>query len=99
MSDYNPWYDPTEEIKAQTERENIRIKARMKLTHADDGNDYGRCSCGADLEPVWFEEQEWKAGVYTGRVRVNMNYLICPRCMKKECVDGETFAGPWHYKK
>lgn len=97
MSDYNPWYDPAEEVKEQTEHENARIKARMKLTHADDSNKYGRCSCSADLEPVWCEEKEWINGAYTGRIRSNVNYLICPVCLKKQCVD-DSFAGPWRNK-
>lgn len=61
---------------------------------------YGECSnCGAELEAVWFTEEEYKTiqGTMckTGRKRRAVDYLICPICMQKECVD-DSFDGPWH---
>lgn len=60
---------------------------------------YGECSnCGAELEAVWFTEYEYKTNqgiMYkTGRKRRAVDYLICPICMRKECVD-DSFDGPW----
>lgn len=56
---------------------------------------YGICSrCERDLEPVWFEEEEFKRGRPTGRTRRACSHLECPVCLKKECID-DTFDGPW----
>ena len=64
--------------------------------------DFGLCShCNSKLEPVWFTEEETKiyrqtGGLYkTGRKRRNVDYLICPICLHKECVD-DTFASDWY---
>jgi ribosomal protein L40E len=61
---------------------------------------YGICAeCGADLEPVWFEEEEIETmhGIMykTGRKRRAVDYLICPICFARECVDN-SFDEPWH---
>lgn len=56
---------------------------------------YGSCSeCGADLEAVFFTELEYKNGVHTGRQRRAVDYLVCPICFTRECVD-DTFDEPW----
>lgn len=62
---------------------------------------FGKCPCcGAELEAIWFEEEE---EVYeppikyirrTGRKRRNIAYLECPECWHKEAVD-DSFAGEW----
>lgn len=64
-------------------------------------NIYGTCSrCNIPLEPVWFMEKEIKHNngirIETGRKRQACSYLICPKCLRKECVD-DTFDGEWHY--
>lgn len=52
---------------------------------------YGNCSeCGSSLIPVWFIEEEYE----TGRTRKAVDYLFCPNCLNKECVD-DSFDGPW----
>ena len=63
---------------------------------------YGKCSsCGTELEAVWFIEAEekydsgTKTYYKTGRKRKNTNYLECPICGHKECVD-DSFAGEWY---
>ena len=61
---------------------------------------YGQCeNCGTDLEAVWFEEEEYETahGVRykTGRKRRAVDYLICPICLERECVD-DSFDGPWY---
>lgn len=48
---------------------------------------YGKCSCGADLTPVWYTKEEYKTtpnGVMrpTGRVRRAVDHLICPNCFR-----------------
>lgn len=62
-------------------------------------SDYGTCpSCSAELEPVWFVEEETKivGGVLTktGRKRKACDCLVCPACLHEETVD-DTFDGPW----
>jgi hypothetical protein len=62
---------------------------------------YGFCKyCYTQLEPVWFEDMEevYENGhqCQTGRWRKAVDYLICPNCLKKECVD-DTFDGAYHY--
>ena len=63
---------------------------------------YGDCSCGYPLEPVYFEEQEYKvisgSMIKTGRYRNAVSHLICENCGKNHCVD-DTFDGKWYYKK
>lgn len=61
---------------------------------------YGCChNCGADLEPVWFTEEETKVVggtmIRTGRKRRAVSHLECSECLKKEPVD-DSFDGPWH---
>lgn len=63
---------------------------------------FGICDdCEADLEAVWFEEEEVEiknGQLYqTGRVRKSVDYLYCPFCGKKFCVD-DTFDGVWRRK-
>ena len=64
---------------------------------------YGNCkTCGAELNPVFFIEDEIayegyggaRHPVRTGRKRRAVDYLVCDICGKKECVDN-TFDGPW----
>lgn len=60
---------------------------------------YGQCpECGADMEAVWFIDEEYKTmqGMMykTGRKRQAVDYLVCPVCYKRECVD-DSFDGPW----
>ena len=61
---------------------------------------YGKCKdCNIDLEPVWFEEEEYKIEYgrkyRTGRKRKAVSHLICPYCMKKYVVD-DSFDGNWY---
>lgn len=61
---------------------------------------YGECpKCGAFLEAVWFIEDEYKTlqGMLfkTGRKRRAVDFLVCPYCDHKECVD-DSFDGPWY---
>lgn len=63
---------------------------------------YGICAeCGVELEAVWCQEQEYVdfAGIQypTGKVRRAVDYLECPCCLKKNCVD-DSFDGPWREK-
>jgi len=60
---------------------------------------YGQCpECGADMEAVWFIDEEYKTmyGMQykTGRKRRAVDYLVCPMCFTKECVD-DSYDGPW----
>lgn len=63
-------------------------------------SEYGTChKCGNPLEPVWFQEEEYRKGtigtlIKTGRTRTACSHLECPRCFTKVCVD-DTFDGPW----
>ena len=62
---------------------------------------YGYCSeCDAPMLPVWFTEYEEETiGGYrhkTGRKREACDYLYCPICGTRECVD-DSFDGPWHH--
>lgn len=54
--------------------------------------------CGTDMQPEWFEEQEYKTvqGCLcpTGRKRMNISHFTCPNCLKKEACD-DSFAKPW----
>ena len=63
-------------------------------------NKYGNCCrCDAPLQPVWFTEEEYRTKyghMYkTGRKRSAVDYLICPVCLHKECVD-DSFDGGWY---
>lgn len=60
---------------------------------------YGICSkCNIPLDPVWFTETEYNVeyGIRhkTGRKRKAVDYLICPNCLSKVCVD-DSFDRPW----
>lgn len=63
--------------------------------------DYGYCEkCGSALNPLWFIEEEYKItadGFWykTGRTRRAVDYLECPNCFARYCVD-DSFDGPWH---
>ena len=50
------------------------------------------------MEAVWFIDEEYKTmqGMMykTGRKRQAVDYLVCPVCYKRECVD-DSFDGPW----
>lgn len=46
--------------------------------------------CGAQMEPVWFKDRR-----NDGRVRLAVDYLICPCCLATQCVD-DSFDGPWY---
>lgn len=63
---------------------------------------YGKCSCGHELEPVYFEEEEYVVNsgrmTKTGRVRKAVSHLICESCGKSHCVD-DTFDRSWYHKK
>jgi hypothetical protein len=63
---------------------------------------YGDCPrCGSALSPFWFMEDEYVYDRFpnilrkTGRKRVAVDYLQCDMCLKKVCVDGDTFSGEW----
>lgn len=62
---------------------------------------FGVCeNCGYQLEPEYFLDEETivtrDGYLYkTGRVRTAVDYLICPNCLAKYCVD-DSFDGPWH---
>lgn len=60
---------------------------------------FGFCEeCNVPLEAVWFKEEETVVEngcmYHTGRYRRAVDYLICPCCLHRECVD-DTFDGPW----
>ena len=64
-------------------------------------NIYGECcECGTPLEPIWFIQDEYNTidgCMYkTGRKRRAIDYLICPYCLCKECVD-DSFDESWSY--
>ena len=61
---------------------------------------FGQCSdCNCELEAVWFEEEEIKMEygllIKTGRKRNAVDYLVCPCCLNRYCVD-DSFDGEWH---
>lgn len=61
---------------------------------------YGVCEkCHTNLVAVWFTEEETAVSregfrYSTGRKRRAVNYLYCPECFAKYCVD-DSFDGPW----
>ena len=63
-------------------------------------NSFGNCAeCGCPLEAKWFIEDEYETTTFgvmyrTGRQRHAVDYLFCPDCGKKYCVD-DSFDGPW----
>lgn len=61
---------------------------------------FGECAfCGAHLEAVWFTEYEYNTtdGITykTGRKRHAVDYLFCPECNKKFCID-DSFDSCWY---
>lgn len=60
---------------------------------------YGTCSCGGELKPIFFEEEETKivngTMIKTGRTRMAVSHLVCDECLRNKCVD-DSFDGPWH---
>lgn len=73
-----------------------------KKEEIDDNNniDYGICDqCNYPLKPIWFIEKEYKTNhgheYPTGRVRKAVDYLICPSCLEKYCID-DTLDDPWY---
>lgn len=63
-------------------------------------NKYGYCDiCKCPLEPIWFVEEEYTIDKYknqikTGRKKHAVDYLICPNCLKRYCID-DSFDGDW----
>lgn len=59
---------------------------------------FGKCQCGAELEAVWFTEEEIDShsGLRTGRIRRAVDYLVCPNCDIRYQVDS-CFDSPWRY--
>ena len=64
---------------------------------------FGSCSdCGSSLVPIYFEQEEERFdhhfGLYikTGRKRTAVDVLVCPSCLKEECVD-DSLDVEWHY--
>ena len=56
---------------------------------------FGNCDCGEELDADYFEEKEYdRYGNTTGRVRIAVNCLFCPRCLKTFICDA-SFDGPW----
>lgn len=63
------------------------------------GKEYGLCEkCLEKLEAVYFIEEEYQVIngnlIKTGRKRRAVDYLICPDCLARYCVD-DTFDEPW----
>ena len=60
---------------------------------------FGCCECGAELEAVWFTEDEYASAdgisYRTGRQRRAVSHLVCPDCLRNYPVD-DSFDGPWH---
>lgn len=56
--------------------------------------DYGKCDCGCDLKPVWFQETEYRNNIATGRKRMAVSHLFCPDCLENYTVD-DSFDEPW----
>ena len=61
---------------------------------------YGMCpDCDAELEPEWFVDEEYQTTrdgymFKTGRTRLAVDYLVCPSCLSRHCVD-DSFDRPW----
>lgn len=56
-------------------------------------------NCRTKMIPEFFLEEETATAyggypVKTGRKRWNVNYFICPSCLKKACCD-DSFATEW----
>lgn len=58
-------------------------------------NNFGKCKCGGNLQPVYFMEEERIKGVKTGRKRSAVSHLVCEDCLRNECVD-DSFDGNWY---
>lgn len=60
--------------------------------------DYGICTCGGSLRPVYFREEETRVEygciVKTGRFRMAVSHLVCESCLRNFAVD-DSFDGPW----
>ncbi len=65
-------------------------------------NKYGKCVCGNNLYPCWFEEQESKVEggrlIWTNRYRKACSHLECRECFKNYVVD-DSFDGAWYEVK
>lgn len=78
----------------------IAVRTERVVRMANEKVNFGDCpECGYPLEAVWFTEDEYKitdfgAMYRTGRKRRAVDYLLCPWCGKKQCVD-DTFDGQW----
>ena len=57
---------------------------------------YGKCPlCEHPLAPIWFKDQELDFnGIPTGRERLAVSYLFCPKCAETVTVD-DSFDQPW----
>lgn len=60
--------------------------------------DFGECTCGDKLVPVWFTEEETETanGIMwrTGRKRRAVSHLTCEDCLRNYPVD-DSFDGAW----
>lgn len=80
-------------------QENIQ---KYNGTYKPDPNPFGVCpTCECALEPNYFvmEEEIVQNGMRfkTGRVKRAVDCLVCPNCLRIECVD-DSFDGPWMEK-
>jgi hypothetical protein len=73
----------------------IRSRRRNQIMRRD----YGCCPrCGEPLYPVWFEEEEFVEGKFTGRVRWAVSHLLCKECLQFVNVD-DSFDLQWREKR
>ena len=73
----------------------IRSRRRNQIMRRD----YGCCpQCGEPLYPVWFEEEEFVEGKFTGRVRWAVSCLLCKECLLHVNVD-DSFDLQWREKR
>ena len=73
----------------------IRSRRRNQIMRRD----YGCCpQCGEPLYPVWFEEEEFVEGKFTGRVRWAVSCLLCKVCLLHVNVD-DSFDLHWREKR
>lgn len=60
--------------------------------------DYGICTCGGNLHPIYFREEETRVEygciVETGRFRMAVSHLVCENCLRNFTID-DSFDGPW----
>jgi len=56
-------------------------------------NSFGKCDCGGNLQPVWFEENEtieYRGFMHTtGKKRKCLSHLICDKCLSNVIINGE----------